>query len=340
MKAFQSILLTLFLGMLCFTGVSAQAPKASPPGPFRFISFGDAQGIAIRLATTAKLAATFDPAFLLFNGDLQDVGSEPAGLAEMTNALGSLFDKVFLVRGNHDNALVGSAKSWNDYFSAIPRPLPAGVTNYTALDASTSYLTYSFDYGNSRFIGLDVPGDVQIITDGELQFLEDRLADAESKGLRHAFLFFHGPGYCVEAIHCTCQDRTDAACTPTALIEILNRHPIVSATFHGHDHVLGWVHLNQTRLAGLKQPYEQFLTSPAGGFTYNAQIYPERMDYFYKGVADVRGFAVVDVNGASFTVRLYDVASAQPVWVKVFPVRNRPARQQFFGLVVSSLKEE
>lgn len=340
MKAFQSILISLSLGILCFTGVSAEPSKANPPAQFRFISFGDAQGIAARLATTAKLAASLDPAFVLFNGDLQDDGTDREGLAAMTQALGSLLDKAFLVRGNHDNTLPGSGKAWDDYFSSILRPLPAGVTNYTALDASASYLSYSFDYENSRFIGLDLPGDVRSITEAELQFIDERLEDAETSGLRHAFLFFHGPGYCVEAIECACSARADATCTPTALIEILNQHPIVSATFHGHDHVLGWVHLDRTRLTGLQQPYEQFLTSPAGGFTYNAHIYPERIDYFYKGVADVRGFAVVDVNGAFFTVRLYDVASTQPVWMKVFPVRTRPMRQQLFGLPDTSPQAE
>lgn len=340
MKVFKSILITMILGILCFTGASARAPKATPPAHFRYISFGDAQGLQGRLATTAELAAAFDPDFVLFNGDLQDAGTTRTELDSMIAALGSLFDKTFLVRGNHDNALLGSALRWEGFLAAFQRPLPPGVTDYTPLDPGSAYLSYSFDYGNSRFIGLDVPGDVSRITDRQLQFIDERLADAEKLGFRHAFLFFHGPAYCVEALECACSARADAACTPVALVEVLNRHPILAAAFHGHDHVLGWVHLDETRLPGLTHPYEQFLTSPAGGYTYNAYILPERIDYFYAGVPDVRGFAVVDVNGTSFTVSLYDVSSDLPVWSMTFPVRVHPLRQQDFRMLAPLLQAQ
>lgn len=332
MHTLKSILFTLILGIFCFSGVSAELPQASPPAHFRFISFGDAQGIPSRLATTAEMAASFNPDFVLFNGDLQDTGTTRAGLNPMIAAFGSLFDKVFLVRGNHDNALPGSTLRWEGFLTDLQRPLPPGVTNYTPLNSRSSYLSYSFDYGNSRFIGVDVPGNVGGISDRELQFIDDRLADAEAAGLAHAFLFFHGPAYCVEAVHCTCTARDDASCTPAALIEILNRHPILAATFHGHEHILGWIHMDATRLPGLTHSYEQFLTSPAGGYTYNAQVFPERIDYFYAGVADVRGFAAVDVNGASFAVSLYDVSSTLPVWTMTFRTKALPVQPQYFRL--------
>lgn len=332
MNTLKSILFTLILGIFCFASVSAETPKAIPPAQFRFISFGDAQGIPSRLATTSKLAESLNPDLVLFNGDLQDTGTTRDSLATMINAFGPLFDKAFLVRGNHDNTLPGSAQGWESYFSFLHRPLPPGVANYTALDPAAIYLSYSFDYGNSRFIGLDVPGDVSRISDQQLQFIDERLADAETRGLLHAFLFFHGPAYCVEALECACSARADAACTPAALIEIINRHPILAAAFHGHDHVLGWVHLDATRLYGLTHPYEEFLTSPAGGYTYNNYVFPDRMDYFYNGVADVRGFAAVDVNGVSFTVSLYDVSSVLPVWSMTFSTRVLPIRQLYFRL--------
>lgn len=330
MHTLKSILFSLILGIFCFASVSAEPPKAVPPAHFRFISLGDAQGIPSRLATTAELAASLEPDFVLFNGDLQDTGTTRAGLDPMIAAFGSLFEKTFLVRGNHDNALLGSSLRWENYLAAFQRPLPPGVTNYVALNPNTTYLSYSFDYGNSRFIGLDVPGDVTAITDKEERFLDERLTDAEAVGLTHAFLFFHGPAYCVEAIHCTCTARDDASCTPSSLVEIFDRHPILAATFHGHEHILGWVHMDGTRLPGLTHPYEEFLTSPAGGYTYNVQVFPQRIDYFYSGVADVRGFAAVEVNGASFTVSLYDVSSAVPVWSMTFWTKALPVQPQYF----------
>ena len=62
---------------------------------------------------------------------------------------------------------------------------------------------------------------------------------------------------------------------------IINNHPIVSATFHGHEHVLSWTHMDNTRVSGLTRSYEQFITSPAGGVTYNEYVYPDRVDYVY-----------------------------------------------------------
>ena len=40
---------------------------------------------------------------------------------------------------------------------------PAYVANKVALNSSSDNLTYSFDYGNSIFIGLDVPGDIDYL---------------------------------------------------------------------------------------------------------------------------------------------------------------------------------
>ncbi len=167
----------------------------------------------------------------------------------MVTAMGSLYGKTFLIRGNHDDHVSGSSTLWESYFTTANRPLPAGVTNYTAITASSKYLTYSFDYGNSRFIGVDVPGDADLLTSTEATFIDKRLTDAEAKGLTHAFIFFHGPEYCI-ANHCTCSAANDGGCTPVNIVNLLNKHPIVSATFHGHEHVLGWVHMDHTRVRG------------------------------------------------------------------------------------------
>ena len=75
---------------------------------------------------------------------------------------------------------------------------PAYVANKVALNSSSDNLTYSFDYGNSIFIGLDVPGDIYLLTQAEVDFLDARLTYAENAGLTHAFIYFHGPEYCVE----------------------------------------------------------------------------------------------------------------------------------------------
>ena len=111
----------------------------------------------------------------------------------------------------HDDHIDGSAAVWESYLETSPNipTRPAYVANKVALNSSSDNLIYSFDYGNSIFIGLDVPGDIggaggsQLLTDAQLTFLDARLTYAENAGLTHAFIFFHGPEYCVELNHCT-----------------------------------------------------------------------------------------------------------------------------------------
>ncbi|MBK7452737.1 MAG: hypothetical protein IPJ46_03190 [Anaerolineales bacterium] len=55
------------------------------------------------------------------------------------------------------------------------------MTNKTALNSSSDQLNYSFDYGNSIFIGLDVPGDIDFLEQPEMDFLNSRLTYAEGQ---------------------------------------------------------------------------------------------------------------------------------------------------------------
>jgi hypothetical protein len=289
---------------------------------FSFVSMGDGQAQAANFTTTVNQIATLHPELVIFNGDLEDNGVTSTEMNPMVAAIKNegLFNQTFLVRGNHDDEISGSAALWESYFETSPNikvPL-AGVTNYVPLNPSSYYLNYSFIYGNAMFIGLDVPGDVDLLTSEQLAFLDARLTYAESWGLVHAFIYFHGPLYCVESLHCACSLRTDGSCTPAVLVSILNKHPIVSATFHGHEHILGWVHMDNTRVAGLTGSFEEFITSPSGGETYNSYLYPARMDYTYMDMGESQAFAAISVNGTSFTVNFYEVGSSTPVWTKTF----------------------
>jgi hypothetical protein len=294
-------------------------PEAST---FNFASMGDGQAEAANFTATSNQIATLHPDLVIFNGDLEDNGVVSSEMNPMTAALkkAGIFNSTFLIRGNHDDHVIGSASLWESYFEAVPnvKTLPAGVTDYMSLNSSSDYLNYSFIYGNAMFIGLDVPGDVDLLTSAELSFLDGRLAYAEGKGLTHAFIFFHGPLYCVESTHCNCSAKSDASCTPSALVSVINKHPIVSATFHGHEHVLGWVHMDKSRVAGLTGSFEEFITSPAGGWTYNDYLYPARMDYTYMDMGTSQGFGTVSVNGNQFTFCIYKVGTTAPVWCQTF----------------------
>jgi hypothetical protein len=324
MKVFLTLTLAISLAFLAvFVGVSRITAEAvvgadQAVTSFRFISWGDAQDENGNLAKTASQAQSLNPAFTIFNGDLEDNGVTTDRMDAMTAAFGSLLPKTFLVRGNHDDHVSGSAGLWQNYFTALNRTLPSGVTNYVGMNSSSAYLTYSFDYGNSRFLGVDVPGDADLLTSSEITFLDTRLTDAENLGLTHAFIFFHGPEYCVESTHCSCTAANDSKCTPSAFVNLINKHPIVSATFHGHEHMLSWTHMDNTRVAGLTHSYEEILTSPSGGWTYNDYAFPARMDYYYPNMGSSQGFAAIDVNGDTFAVSFYKVGTTTPVWSRTF----------------------
>ena len=108
-------------------------------------------------------------------------------------------------------------------------------------------------------------------------------------------------------------------------MNVINNHPIVSATFHGHEHVLTWTHMDNTRVSDLTRSYEEFVTSPAGASSYTSDVYPARVDYVYPDMApDDQAFATVSVNGLSFTVNFYEVGITQPVWSHTFSKVNTP----------------
>ena len=297
-------------------------PSIIDPSGFMFASMSDAQGDVSNYSVTVNQISSLNPNFVIFNGDLEDDGVRTSELDPMTSVLknANIFNKTFIVRGNHDNHLAGSAALWENYFETAPniRVLPARVSNYVSLNSSSDTLTYSFIYGNSMFIGLDTPGGVDYLTSAQFTFLDSRLTYAESAGLVHAFIYFHGPMYCVESVHCDCPTRTDSSCTPTTLISVINKHPIVSAFFHGHEHILGWTHIDNTRLAAVAGNFEEFLTSSSGSTNYNSYLYPARMDYTYMAPEDTQVFATVTVNGNSFTVNFYKVGGTTPVWTKTF----------------------
>jgi hypothetical protein len=299
----------------------------SDTGTFSFVSMGDGQAQAAIFTTTVNQIATLNPDLVIFNGDLESTGVANAEINPMVTAIkdAGLFNQTFLVRGNHDNVISGSAALWETYFETDPniKVLPAGVSDYVSLDSNSDYLNYSFIYENSMFVGLDVPGDVSLIP-AQLTFLDTRLTYAESIGLVHAFIYFHGPLYCATSKHCTCTTRTDARCTPADLVSEINKHPIISATFHGHEHILGWTHMDNSRVAGLTVSFEQFFTSPSGGSTDNALLYPDRMDYTYLDMGISQGFADITVNGDSFTFSIYKVGTTAPVWSQTFTKGNHP----------------
>jgi hypothetical protein len=249
------------------TATPSSTPTLSPVTSIDFISWGDAQDSGATLPATSNQAFTFNPAFTIFNGDFEYSGFQLAEMNLMVNALNGdetgntsngMFNKTFLVRGNHDNELASPA-DWQNYLVQANRPPVSGVTNYVGMEANTDYLSYSFDHGNARFIGVDVPGSVSVLATAQITWIDEMLTEAETNHpeLVHAFVFFHGPIYCI-GYHCACSIANDPACIPSSaasLISVFNRHPIVSATFHGHEHNLAWTHIDCERIDGVSREF-------------------------------------------------------------------------------------
>jgi hypothetical protein len=271
---------------------------------FRFVSWGDTKTGTSALATLSNQAKALSPTFTIYTGDLIDSGSGSGTLDTWKNALNGgsnngTFDITFPVRGNHDK---GTSALWPNFFDLAGVAARIGATNYTELNPDA---TYSFDYGNSHFVGIDVLGDVTAMSAAQIIWLDNDLTAAEDRGLTHAFLFWHGPIYAV-----------DDHCCPTApsnLITVLNKHSIVSATFHGHEHVIAYAHIDSSRISGVTHPFEEFVTGAGGAGRYSCRS--GRSEYCY---SSDDSFATIDVSGTSFTANFYRKNNTTPLQTWTF----------------------
>jgi hypothetical protein len=253
------------------------------------------------------------------------------GMYGSSTVSNGLYNKTFLVRGNHDAIGSPTLQSWHDYFNVDAKASAlTGIKNLDEMWANSTYttkdLSYSFDYDNSRFIALDLINGATNITANQESWLKQRLQDATNIGLTHAFIYYHHPIYCVESVHCDCSLSTDTSCITSGdykLLNIINSYPIVSAVFNGNEHILGYTHIDGSRVNKtgftLTHEYEQFITSPSGSGTYNSYVFkdssgnPTRLNAV--DLTDTQGFAVIDVNGPTFTVKFYRDGTNAPIQV-------------------------
>ena len=297
-----------------FIGVSG----ASAQTAFRFVAWGDTKSDTGVLKSLSVQAKTLNPVLTLYSGDLEGDGFTQTGMDAWKTAVNGgvnngMFNITFPIRGNHDNHLSGAAANWQNYFNLGAQAAAIGGSNYSALSDD---LTYSFDYGNSRFIGFDVPGDITLMSPAQIAWLDQRLTDAENQGLSHAFLFWHGPVYAMDG-HC-------CPTAPSALISVFNKHPILSASFHGHEHILTYANLNTSQISSLTDPFEQFISGDAGAGPNTATS--GRYDYWLNlSGANSGGFVTVDVSGSSFTANFYRGGNTTPQWTKTFTKGNAPS---------------
>lgn len=304
-------LLPYFVLAGCGGGAPPPAPTPPPPSSFTFVVWADTRGNYSTLATLSAQADTHNPAFTLYAGDGESNGFSAAGTNVLMaaidgNSSNGLSARTFIVRGNHD-AL--DAAGWQQYYDLVGVARAVGATHYSAF---TPDLTYSFDYQNAHFVAIDVPGDADLITSAQTSWLDSDLAAAEARGLTHAFIYFHGPIFCVESLHCQFTDSSGSY-APQTVIQVLNKHTIVSASFHGHEHVLAYTHVDSKRLPNLTHDFEEIVAGTAGAPNYTCDL-PARTEW----CDSVNGFATVRVSGRAIAVDFHQQGILTPIKTVAF----------------------
>jgi hypothetical protein len=296
-------------------GASGSAGAAgSPPAGFRFISWADTKTATSVLSSLSDQATALKPAFTIYPGDLVESWST-SNIAAWKGAIdgtltddpvfhknaNGMFDIVFPVRGNHEGSSSGFATWMGQNHAASKTAAKVGATQFASMPGNDN-LVYSFDYGNAHVVGLDALGNADELTSAQLGWLDTDLGEAEKRGLAHAFLFFHGAIYCV-ANHCSC---STGLCNDGGniklqnLIAVTNKHAIVAATFHGHEHLNAHTLLDGTRDSSIKHAFHQFVTGDAGAGPTSCTK-PGRYDW----CLSAHGFATVDISGKDIVVTYY-----------------------------------
>ena len=205
------------------TAMSATYTFATCPAPgmpLDVVFYGDSRDGATAHARVLSEVQKRAPDMVFESGDLTPSGKYEQYLTEFFPTAKGLFATIPLmaVPGNHD---AGSPYAQN-YGAIFPSPKsgPPG-------QPWTSY--YTFQCGNSQFIGLD-SNDVQDADQNK--FLDDSLRTAsQSKDIQHVFIWFHHSAYSPGS-------HGDANNVIANWVPIF-RDPKnkVTAVFGGHDHV-------------------------------------------------------------------------------------------------------
>jgi hypothetical protein len=297
-KAVISIGLIFFLSVVLLSVTDGSASSPSGSAAFRFIVWSDTKTGWHDLSLLSAQAKAMDPVMTIYPGDLCWSGPTLQCLDNWRDSIdggsnNGLSHITFASRGNHD---AGDTTTWQSYFYFKGIAESIGAAHFSSYRKN---LTYSFDYGNSHFALIDMPHDgPSSIDSSTIAWLDADLTAAESRRLRHAFIAFHAPIYYVDGHPGTVSDR---------LIAVLNSHPIVSATLHGHEHVLAYVHIDATRIPTVTHPFEEFVSGGAGAGLYTCEL--ARSDW----CRSTFGFFLVTVSGSSFTVEAYALGSTTPL---------------------------
>jgi len=215
----------------------------------------------------------------------------------------NLLTKTVPIRGNHDGGRDNAY--WQSTFDISSIVTSFGGTRYSYRQGQDS-IDFSFDYGNSHFVGLAVIDDVSSSrpSSAQLSWLDADLTAAETTGCGGTgcaltFIQWHAPVYCIslEGGHCS-----PPPVPPAQWTTITNSHPSIVAIFHGHEHVLAYAHIDSSKISGVNtnREYEEFIMGGAGAPPYSCDPRADWCDNKY-------GFATVYILGSFVIVQVYDI---------------------------------
>lgn len=281
---------------------------------FMFGLLSDTNGDYAVLPGISKNLAAKNPSLIVFPGDVtQDTAISTTNFKNAMNGGTSpgngLFAKTFAVKGNHDQT-----GTWSGYFDFQTAAMTIGSSNYSTAN-STTYCgsdlckAYSLDFSGSHFAGLDNSGlGVASTPDDLVTWLDSDLTNAEIRGVKHAFLFWHGPTYWTVTDH-----SSDAS---AHLIRVLNAHPVIAAIGNGHEHLQEYVRIDSShsfRNGTITGPIEQLMSAGADEELYDYD--PARIlgtDWAAgNSSGGFFGYSTVTVTGNVIDVRWYNTSNVQ-----------------------------
>lgn len=185
--------------------------------PMHFLVFGDAKHSPF-LKDVLQRADQLNPQFCLTTADLVNKGAGEQGVKEykmLDEEAGWFFRKypTWPTLGNHE--IAGISKANYD----------SGQRNFADFFGLHDP-TYSFIYGNAKFIALDWPKVSE--SPEKLAWLEKELKEAQGM---HIFIFRHRPYYTVGT-----KSYKDVEGKSTVATELFTKYK-VTAVFSGHDHL-------------------------------------------------------------------------------------------------------
>jgi hypothetical protein len=174
-----------------------------------------------------------NPDFIIVTGDLVDSSTSDPQVATYKSYAAGLNPTIerFEVPGNHDLGESGNQSKYDRWAS-----------NYGYGSVPGAVPWYSFTYGDSIFIGLDsgvlrYPFDGQDVN--EINWLTTTLADANTAGYAHKFVFMHNPLF-IKSVD-EVPDGRSFDVDRRAQLRALFQQYHVNAIFSGHTHTNEYV---------------------------------------------------------------------------------------------------